>query len=260
MSDVETLFTNLWQDYCEISPQAAEIHELLSKRGNVHNDHIALRTIDHPDCGIECLAKAFEDCGYQFTDDVYRFETKHLRARYLAHADGHPRVFISALCLDEFDVSVGDTLVPLLSAEPVDMRHPGRPWSCNVETYENLLAHSEYAAWLYAFGWRANHFTVSVNHLDGFADIADLVTFLQESGYAMNESGGLIKGSEAQLLRQASTLAAPISMVFGDEAKELPGCYVEFAQRYPDADGNLFDGFIATSADKIFESTDTQAN
>jgi hypothetical protein len=38
--------------------------------------------------------------------------------------------------------------------------------------------------------------------------------------------------------------------------KEIPGCYYEFAKRYPDADGKLYSGFIAKSADKIFESTD----
>jgi hypothetical protein len=38
--------------------------------------------------------------------------------------------------------------------------------------------------------------------------------------------------------------------------KEIPACYYEFAKRYPDADGKLYSGFIAKSADKIFESTD----
>jgi hypothetical protein len=37
------------------------------------------------------------------------------------------------------------------------------------------------------------------------------------------------------------------------EIKKIPGCYYEFALRY-----NNFDGFIAGSADKIFESTDNK--
>jgi hypothetical protein len=40
----------------------------------------------------------------------------------------------------------------------------------------------------------------------------------------------------------------------------VPTCYYEFAKRYPDASGKLFQGFVATSADKIFESTDTKKN
>jgi hypothetical protein len=36
----------------------------------------------------------------------------------------------------------------------------------------------------------------------------------------------------------------------------IPSAYYEFARRYPDKDGKLYSGFIAKSADKIFESTD----
>jgi hypothetical protein len=35
----------------------------------------------------------------------------------------------------------------------------------------------------------------------------------------------------------------------------VPACYYEFARRYPIANGELYQGFIAASADKIFEST-----
>jgi hypothetical protein len=44
-------------------------------------------------------------------------------------------------------------------------------------------------------------------------------------------------------------------MEFQDGMFEIPGCYYEFARRYTDKEGNLFSGFIAKSADKIFEST-----
>jgi len=37
---------------------------------------------------------------------------------------------------------------------------------------------------------------------------------------------------------------------------EIPSCYYEFARRYEDKNGELYGGFIAKSADKIFESTD----
>ena len=43
---------------------------------------------------------------------------------------------------------------------------------------------------------------------------------------------------------------------FSDGTRTIPACYVEFALRHPDADGALFGGFIADSADRIFESTD----
>jgi hypothetical protein len=47
-----------------------------------------------------------------------------------------------------------------------------------------------------------------------------------------------------------------IEVDFTEGKKEIPGCYYEFARRYPDQSGKLYSGFIAKSADKIFESTD----
>ena len=41
---------------------------------------------------------------------------------------------------------------------------------------------------------------------------------------------------------------------FTEGMEEIPSCYYEFALRYP-KDGELFQGFVAASADKIFEST-----
>ena len=45
-------------------------------------------------------------------------------------------------------------------------------------------------------------------------------------------------------------------MNFEEGAKKITSCYYEFAFRHPMANGELFKGFIASSADKIFESTD----
>jgi len=35
----------------------------------------------------------------------------------------------------------------------------------------------------------------------------------------------------------------------------VPACFYEFAIRYPDENGQVFSGFIAANANKIFEST-----
>ena len=74
----------------------------------------------------------------------------------------------------------------------------------------------------------------------------------------MNASGGLIKGSRKELLEQSSTMAHPVEVEFSDKKETIPACYYEFAQRYPDAQGKLFMGFVPQSADKIFESTDNK--
>ena len=35
----------------------------------------------------------------------------------------------------------------------------------------------------------------------------------------------------------------------------VPSCYYEFAKRYSDSTGQIYQGFVTASADKIFEST-----
>jgi len=47
-----------------------------------------------------------------------------------------------------------------------------------------------------------------------------------------------------------------VDVEFQEGKFSVPSCYYEFAKRYNGADGKLFSGFIAGSADRIFESTD----
>ena len=119
---------------------------------------------------------------------------------------------------------------------------------------------SEYAGWLYINGFRANHFTVNINALKKYDTIEKVNTFLKQKGFALNDSGGEIKGTPAELLQQSSIKSGMITMKFTEGEMEVPGCYYEFAQRYPDSNGKLYNGFIAKSADKIFESTDYYKN
>ena len=114
---------------------------------------------------------------------------------------------------------------------------------------------SEYAAWFYVFGFRANHFTVSINALKTYNNISSVNELLKKNGFLLNDSGGEIKGTKADLLQQSSTLADKVTVKFVEGSFEVPCCYYEFAQRYPDANGKLYNGFVAKSADKIFEST-----
>jgi hypothetical protein len=75
----------------------------------------------------------------------------------------------------------------------------------------------------------------------------------------MNTSGGEIKGSPEQLLEQSSVLADTQELEFREGTHTVTTCYYEFAKRYPMENGELYNGFIAASADKIFESTDLVA-
>ena len=51
-------------------------------------------------------------------------------------------------------------------------------------------------------------------------------------------------------------LADRIPVEFKETTKEITSCYYEFAFRHAMSNGELYSGFVAGSADKIFESTD----
>jgi hypothetical protein len=257
------LLDALWRDYVASTPQAERIHRLLLDRGEiVHNDHVALRTFDAPGIGLTALAKPFEACGWTAREH-YRFDEKHLRARYWQHDDPNlPKIFISELVTAELSPAARAIVDGLVAQLPpgfgarADLPWAGRPWRVTHAAYRALLAESEYAAWVAAFGFRVNHFTVDVGALASFPDLQALVAFLGEHAFVLNESGGVIKGSPGDRLEQASTIADAIEVQFDDATVKIPSCYYEFALRYRLPSGETFHGFVPASADKIFESTD----
>ena len=109
---------------------------------------------------------------------------------------------------------------------------------------------------MYVFGFRANHFTINLNALKEFEGIDAFNDFIEKEGWKLNASGGKIKGTPEQLLQQSSTLGDKMPIEFVEGLYNIPTCYYEFAYRYKMNEWELFNGFIASSADKIFESTD----
>lgn len=256
------LLDKMWQDYITINPLAKKVSDLLTNEGEaVHNDHIALRTFNHPRVSVDVIAKPFLESGYIFKGD-YQFVEKKLYAKHYEHKDSSmPKIFISELKLEEFSKSLQDKVGKLIDQIPAGLEHQydfssiGRPWEITTEVYNELLKESDYAAWVGAFGYRPNHFTVFINDLKKFSDIRVLNEFLKNNGCKLNSSGGEIKGSKEVCLEQSSTLANNIEVSFADGKLTIPACYYEFAKRYPLANGELYQGFVAASADKIFEST-----
>ncbi|MEM1008095.1 MAG: DUF1338 domain-containing protein, partial [Myxococcota bacterium] len=197
----------------------------------------------------------------------YTFEQKKLRAfGYVHSVPGYPKVFLSELETAKFSKQLQDIVHGLCAqvdasrVEEASVFWAGLLWDIiTYETYQTLLAESEYAAWVAVMGLRANHFTIDVNALKTLKSIEEVLDFVQDEGYTLNTSGGRVKGSPQVLLEQGSTMADRIEWTFqGGEKHVIPTCYYEFARRYPDASGNLYQGFVAASADKIFESTNTQ--
>jgi hypothetical protein len=257
------LLDTLWRDYVAQTPQAERIHHLLAERGEIiRNDHVALRTFSA--VGLDAMARPFEALGWR-ARERYRFADKHLRARYWQHDDPElPKVFISELVTDELSPAARSIIASLVDQLPAgfaarsDLPWAGRPWRVAHTDYALLLAESEYAAWLAAFGFRVNHFTVDVGSLSTFLDLEALAAFLVEHGFELNASGGFVKGSPRERLEQTSTLADTSEVEFTDAVVRIPSCYYEFARRYPLPTGELFHGFVPGSADTIFESTDVR--
>jgi hypothetical protein len=257
------LLDALWQDYVTTNPPAQSICDLFAAEGEkVVNDHIAFRTFDHPKVNVDVLGKVFTRHGY-LERGQYDFTKKKLFARHFEHSDPKmPLIFISQLRTREFDKETQTLINSLVEQVPDDFTSDpsfifsGRAWNLSYADYLKLKEASEYAAWMAAYGFRVNHFTVSINHLAKFDGIFEVNKFLKKNGFELNDSGGEVKGSASDLLEQSSTIAYNKEVEFMDGKYVIPACYYEFAMRYPKPDGKLFRGFIAGSADKIFESTD----
>jgi hypothetical protein len=263
--DLSTLFNRLWSDYVSRTPSAKKIVDLFIREGeDIVNDHIAFRTLDYPGIGIDVIARPFLQNGYESRGE-YEFADKHLFAKHfeLPGNPAAPRVFISQLLLSNFSGFLQKSLTAELESIPPEMFDSAnlifsgsfnKPLSHVV--YTSLREESEYAAWFYVFGFRANHFTISVNALKKYNHIHKVNRLLRENGFVLNSSGGEVKGTELDFLQQSSTLADIIPVEFAEGTFGIPSCYYEFAQRYPMPDGKLFSGFVAQSANRIFESTD----
>jgi hypothetical protein len=262
--NLDNLFNRLWNDYVVQNPSAGKIHELFVNEGeSVVNDHIAFRTLDYHEIDIDVLALPFICNGY-VPKGEYFFKDKHLYARHFESSrdKNAPRIFISRLILSECSEFLQKTLREAFdkvkpeqfnSTELIFAGSIFKPLSFDI--YNKLREESEYAAWFYIFGFRANHFTVSINSLKKYTTIQSVNELLKKNGFVLNSSGGEIKGTPEDLLQQSSTLADSVNVKFLEGSYEVPCCYYEFAQRFYDSNGQLYNGFVAKSADKIFEST-----
>ncbi|HLN53942.1 MAG TPA: DUF1338 domain-containing protein [Lentimicrobium sp.] len=264
MKQAQEIFDRLWSDYISQNPSAKEVYDLFIKNGEeIVNDHIAFRTFKDPRVNIDVMARNFIEAGYEYKGS-YNFEEKKLNAHHYEHKEfkDAPRVFISELRTEEFSAFLQNTVKEMLDSIPAELQgkgeliFKGRLWGTpSYEVYLKLREESEYAAWVYVYGFRANHFTVSVNNLKKTTTVEDVNAFVEKHGFRINDSGGRVKGTPQELLEQSSTMAGKLPVQFLEGEYEIPSCYYEFAKRYPDSDGKLYSGFIAKSADKIFEST-----
>lgn len=259
----DELLKALWAKYTQMSPSAEQIHKSFESRGEtIINDHIAFRTFNDPRVNIEVIAAPFKKLGYVSKGD-YEFKEKKLFAHHyeIPNDETAPKIFISELLLEQCSPELQAIVSKIL--DQIDFKNTdlsnlllqGRLWDISFEEYDLLQKESEYASWMYIFGFCPNHFTIFVNKLKSINSLEEVNNLVKSIGFKLNDSGGEIKGSPEQLLEQSSTLADQVAVQFPEGEKRIPSCYYEFARRYAMPDQNLYQGFIAASADKIFEST-----
>jgi len=259
-------FDALWQDYIQLAPQAQVIHDLFSSENSeVVNDHVAFRTFANSALELERLEPLLLKLGYVIQGQ-YRFEQKKLRARSYIHSDPKvPKIFLSELLVQELSPvaqSILKAYIDQIQVSEFDstLFYSGRAWPApSWLEYQQLLQESEYAAWLLAIGIRANHFTISINHLSRYAGIREVGDAVKAAGFEVNRVGGEIKGGLDVYLEQASTLADQQSVEFANgDRHSIATCFYEFALRHPQPNGELFQGFVEGNADKIFDSTNSR--
>ncbi|MDB9863104.1 DUF1338 domain-containing protein [Litorivicinus sp.] len=262
--DRNDFFNALWARYCTVAAQPKAINAQFKAHGeSVINDHVALRSLAGTTFDLNGIGTLLEKIGYRQLDS-YVFPDKYLDARsyYCVDNPNAPKIFVSTLrrgVLSDLAETILNELANALNNAPYQLSTltQGVCWTpLSYSVFQELAAESEYAAWLSAWGLQANHFTVSVNHLKHFNSLTEVNEWIKSVGFQLNQSGGEIKGSKEVLLAQSATLADRVDYLFGcGQTRVIPSCFYEFAERFSNADGQLFQGFVTANADHIFSST-----
>jgi Domain of unknown function (DUF1338) len=288
-TNLDKVLEGLMGRYTQRVPDVQKAIDAMLAKGLIHspaeieNDHIAFRTLGVQHLGIQSFEKIFLHLGYHKMEP-YFFPAKKLDAYWYAPpTEKHPRIFVSELRVKDLSTAtqaIIHSYTSEVTADPVDSIDLDDPLAIDqflhsalwrlptLEDYLALNVESEYAAWVIYNRYYLNHFTVSVHNLPaGYNTIAQFNQFLEQQGFTLNDAGGKIKTSGDGYLLQSSTVAEMIDAVFaGGTGHRIPGSYVEFAERkiLPAhaslAAGDIKrehrrEGFEASNADKIFEST-----
>ena len=285
------ILDELFNIYAKRVPDVKKISSAMIERGMVSsqneiiNDHIAFRTMGVPNLGISSFEKIFLANGYKRMD-FYHFAIKKLDAYwYSPPTEDLPRIFISELKVEKLSPKVQNIIrfyTDSIVQDPVETlnlddynavaKYFQTPlWDLpSLKDYELLLSESEYAAWVIYNRYYLNHYTISVHDLPNpYNKLESFNEFLSDIGIKLNTSGGIIKTSKDQLLRQSSSVANTVRANFTNgNTKKIAGSYVEFAERSPlpefrNLKSNKLkrehrrEGFETSNADRIFESTFT---
>jgi hypothetical protein len=268
---LEQILNRLWQDY-KNRVEYANIYANLveAKKGEVINDHIALRsiktTIPNQDSGIIPFLEIFEAFDYEVKND-YQFPSKKLSAVHLEHEDNRlPKIFVSELLVSEFahdfdeiikrniascvcklNDNVKHQLQNLKNNNFIDDDKVGefvnhivdfftRPWNPpqRSDVFE-VNKFSQYAAWVLLHGNSVNHFTAYINFqkVNDWPDIETTLAALSAEGVPLKDE---LEGEKGSILRQSASEAVTEDCQVRDAEGHLitipwSYAYYEFAER-----------------------------
>ena len=286
---INIILESLFDTYSNRVPDVKKItsalieSNIISNQSEIVNDHIAFRTMGVEFLGIQSLEKIFLHHGY-VKKDCYSFKTKKLNAFWYSHSDENmPRIFISELKVNDLSENsrkIISKYTDQVTEDPVDkldlsnandvISFLSNPlWSLpSLNDFNDLLKETEYGSWVIYNRYYLNHYTISVHELiDQYNTLEKFNAFVTKIGIKLNDSGGVIKESKDGLLLQSSSVANKVKANFTQGSSLISGSYVEFAERrilpkYSNVSEiksiHRRDGFEASNADKIFESTYTK--
>ena len=286
---INIILESLFDTYSNRVPDVKKItsalieSNIISNQSEIVNDHIAFRTMGVEFLGIQSLEKIFLHHGY-VKKDFYSFKTKKLNAFWYSHSDENmPRIFISELKVNDLSENsrkIISKYTDQVTEDPVDkldlsnandvISFLSNPlWSLpSLNDFNDLLKETEYGSWVIYNRYYLNHYTISVHELiDQYNTLEKFNAFVTKIGIKLNDSGGVIKESKDGLLLQSSSVANKVKANFNEGSSLISGSYVEFAERrilpkYSNVSEikpiHRREGFEASNADKIFESTYTK--
>lgn len=280
----------LFQAYVQRTPSFVQAVDLLtSKGGEIHNDHMALRSFvdSQGRSGLKFFESIFEHFSYAAQDSLV-IPGLCVNARWYEPPEetNWPKIFVSEMRINELPSDAADVLfrhvdgfyepdravAALESNDPKQVAElletpPWNPTIQEMQTLRNMAADPsmgnalEYASWTLTHGHRINHVTILLNSLgiSGVNTLADLNALLQSNGLVFNRAGGsdgLTQGSPAVSLEQSSTMADEVPHRFGCGTEEVVPCsFLELIQRHAG-----FRGFLGQNAKGIFASTNARAS
>lgn len=288
----------LWDEYKRTTPQMQNIMQKLSEHSvqDYSLDHFALIDLPSQHAGIPVMKKIFSHLGFiergsdylaEKQNDFLWMAQQHCEARealqvlpqvvvadfrlecmpdeiatIIRHYASFTRSFSFAWLEEELkQLHVPQAYSNVL--KKITQYFSGREWPLpTISEFKKVQAFNELLAWVLVFGRRANHFTLGMHLQKHFANLEAVIeTLCRELNISFNTEGGLIKGSEAAGILQASTHNVMTPIKLADGEIDLPLGFVELVWRFPLPSrqdpklwGDFYSGFVAAQASRVIES------